>query len=161
MRNLVFSFFISLFFCSLVTVFALSRFDYQLTGIDDANIYFVYAKNVASGHGFVYNIGGERIEGFTSLLWTLICAFAFKFSRHPELFLLMINVGLVSLGITAALTYLQNDFLGVEKSQQTKVFCSGIFLVLLLTSPRYIVWNTITLLENGLGVLFYFLQHFS
>jgi len=150
MRNFALNFFISLFFCSLVTLFALSRFDYQLTGIDDANIYFVYAKNVASGHGFVYNVGEERIEGFTSLLWTLICAFTFKFSRHPELILLIINVVLVSLGIAVALSYLQNDFLGVEKSQQTKIFCSSIFLVLLLTSPRYIVWNTITLMENGL-----------
>ena len=41
-------------------------------GIDDANIYFVYMKHLAGGQGFVWNIGGERVEGFTSLLWTLI-----------------------------------------------------------------------------------------
>src|SRR5215216_8185026 len=35
------------------------------------------------------------------------------------------------------------------KSAPVKIFWSGIFL-LLLTSPRYIVWNTITLMENGL-----------
>jgi arabinofuranosyltransferase len=132
-----------------MSLFVLARFDYQLTGIDDANIYFVYARHLASGQGFVYNIGGERVEGFTSLLWTLICALAFKFSSHPELILLIINIVIISVGIATALTYLQNDFWGAKKSPQTKILWSGIFLILLLTSPRYIVWNTITLMENG------------
>jgi arabinofuranosyltransferase len=150
MRSLVRNFSVSLFFCSLVSFFALVKFDYRLTGIDDANIYFVYAKNLANGHGFVYNVGGERVEGFTSLLWTLVCASAFKFSSHPELILLVINVVIVSAGIAIALTYLQNDFLITEKSWQTKILWSGVFLLLLLTSPRYVVWNSITLMENGL-----------
>src|SRR5689334_2323805 len=150
MRNLVRNFLISLFFCSLVSLLAFVKFDYRLTGIDDANIYFVYAKNLANGYGFVYNVGGERVEGFTSLLWTLVCAFAFKFSSHPELILFVIDVLIVSMGITVALTYLQNDFLTTEKSWQATILWPGIFLALLLTSPRYIVWNTITLMENGL-----------
>ena len=150
MHGFVRNFFITLFFCSLVSLFVLARFDYPFTGIDDANIYFVYARNLVGGHGFVYNIGGERVEGFTSLLWTLICALAFKFSSHPELILLITNIVIISVGIATALTYLQNGFWGTEKSQQTKILWSGIFLTLLLTSPRYIVWNTITLMENGL-----------
>jgi len=150
MRSFIRNFFVSLFFCSLMSLFVLARFDYQLTGIDDANIYFVYARNLVGGHGFVYNIGGERVEGFTSLLWTLICALAFKFSSQSELILLIINIVIISVGIATALTYLQNGFWGAKKSQQTKILWSGIFLILLLTSPRYIVWNTITLMENGL-----------
>jgi arabinofuranosyltransferase len=138
------------FFCTFAMLFALSKFDYSLTGIDDANIYFVYGRNLANGHGFVYNVGGERVEGFTSVLWTLLSALTFKFSSHPELTLLIINVVILSIGIAAALTYLQNDLLGTGKSQQVKILGSGIFMLLLLTSPRYIVWNTITLMENGL-----------
>src|SRR5689334_7717030 len=150
MRSLARNFFISLFLCSLASLFAFVKFDDRLTGIDDANIYFVYAKNLANGHGFVYNVGGERVEGFTSLLWTLICTLAFKFSSQPELILLVINVVTISVGIAVALTYLQNDFLITQKSWQIRILWSGIFLVLLLSSPRYIVWNTITLMENGL-----------
>src|SRR5689334_17399836 len=150
MRSLARNFFISLFLCSLASLFAFVKFDDRLTGIDDANIYFVYAKNLANGHGFVYNVGGERVEGFTSLLWTLICTLAFKFSSQPELILLVINVVTISVGIAVALTYLQNDFLITQKSWQIRILWSGIFLILLLTSPRYIVWNTITLMENGL-----------
>ena len=150
MKSLSKIFLATLFLCSVVSLFAFAKFDYPLTGIDDANIYFVYAKNVANGHGFVYNVGGERVEGFTSILWTLICALVFKLSSYPELILLIINILIISVGIAVTLIYLQNDFLGVEKSQRTKLLWSGIFLVLVLTSPRYIVWNTITLMENGL-----------
>jgi hypothetical protein len=150
MRNFINKFIVILFFCSLVSLFTFARFDYPLTGIDDANIYLVYARNVANGHGFVYNIGGENVEGFTSLLWTLVCALAFKLSPHPELLLLIINIVILSLGITVAVMYVQNGFLGEEKSQRIKLIYAIIFGILLLTSPRYIVWNTITLMENSL-----------
>ena len=150
MRHLARNFLISLFFCSLVSLLALARFDYQLTGIDDANIYLVYARNVANGHGFVFNVGGERVEGFTSILWTLISAFAFRFANHPELILLIINIIMVSAGIGIALDYLQDEFLGPAESQQSKLLWASVFLILLVTSARYVVWNTITLMENGL-----------
>ena len=55
-----------------------------LTGIDDANIFFIYASNLADGEGLVYNRGGERVEGFTSLLWMIICAFGFLVSAKPD-----------------------------------------------------------------------------
>ena len=150
MRRLSYNFLITLFFCSLTTFFAVSKLDAPLTGIDDANIYFVYARNLANGHGFVYNVGGEKVEGFTSLLWTLIGALAFRFSSHPELILMIINIVIVSGGIAIAMTFLQNDFLKKDESQRAKFLWSGVFLILLLTAPRYIVWNTITLMENGL-----------
>ncbi len=54
-------------------------------GIDDANITQVYGRNLAAGHGYVYNIGGERVEGSTSLIWTLINAVAFWISSTPEM----------------------------------------------------------------------------
>jgi hypothetical protein len=38
---------------------------------DDAMISMRYAKNLAEGHGLVWNAGGERVEGYTNLLWTL------------------------------------------------------------------------------------------
>lgn len=28
-----------------------------------------FAKNLAAGHGLVFNPGGERVEGFTNPLW--------------------------------------------------------------------------------------------
>lgn len=43
------------------------------TVADDALISFRYGWNLAHGHGLVWN-QGERIEGFTNLLWTLHAA---------------------------------------------------------------------------------------
>lgn len=150
MRNFTNNFFITLFLCSLAALLALSRLNYPLTGIDDANIYFVYARNLANGHGFVYNVGGERVEGFTSLLWTAISALVFKLSTYPELILLIINIVLMSLALACSLQHLQFAFPGKNTSRRIRLFWSAIFLTLLITSPRYIVWNTITLMENSL-----------
>lgn len=41
--------------------------------LDDAFISFRYAYNLAEGRGLVYN-EGERVEGSTNLLWTLLVA---------------------------------------------------------------------------------------
>jgi hypothetical protein len=45
--------------------------------VDDAYISFRYAKNLADGHGFVFNVG-TPVEGVTNLLWTLLLAAAFE-----------------------------------------------------------------------------------
>ncbi|TPV93672.1 MAG: hypothetical protein B7733_19300 [Myxococcales bacterium FL481] len=40
---------------------------------DDAFISFRYAQNLVAGHGLVFNVG-ERVEGYTNFLWTVIIA---------------------------------------------------------------------------------------
>jgi arabinofuranosyltransferase len=41
---------------------------------DDAMISMRYARNLAEGHGLVWNAGGPRVEGITNPLWTLYMA---------------------------------------------------------------------------------------
>jgi hypothetical protein len=41
--------------------------------VDDAYISFRYARNLMEGHGLVFNIG-ERVEGYTNFLWTVLLA---------------------------------------------------------------------------------------
>jgi len=41
--------------------------------IDDSFISYRYARNLVEGHGLVFN-PGERVEGITNLLWTLLIA---------------------------------------------------------------------------------------
>ncbi len=51
-------------------------FYYQDLGayaVDDAYISFRYAQNLVGGHGLVFN-PGERVEGYTNLLWTVVVA---------------------------------------------------------------------------------------
>lgn len=52
---------------------------------DDAFICFRYAKNLVNGNGLVFNVG-ERVEGFTNLLFTLGIAAAMKLGVRPEVF---------------------------------------------------------------------------
>jgi hypothetical protein len=83
-------------------------------------------------------------------LWTAISALVFKLSAYPELVLLIINVSLMSLAVAFILDHLQFAFLDKNTSRRIKLLWPAIFLMLLLTSSRYIVWNTITLMENSL-----------
>lgn len=51
---------------------------------DDAFISFRYARNLATGHGLVFNPGLDAVEGYTNFLWVLILA-AFEFlGAGPE-----------------------------------------------------------------------------
>ena len=69
---------------SLLTSITIGR---SFIGIGDANIYFIYMRNIANDNGFVY---GENVEGFTSLLWTLKGNILYKFTDHilSQLFLI-------------------------------------------------------------------------
>lgn len=59
------------------------RAGYELMWVgDDAFISFRYARNLIEGHGLVYN-PGERVEGYTNFLWTLLLAAAMAFGVDP------------------------------------------------------------------------------
>ncbi|MCD6288735.1 MAG: hypothetical protein J7M12_06425, partial [Candidatus Hydrogenedentes bacterium] len=42
--------------------------------IDDAFITFRYSSHLAAGYGLVFNVGGERVEGYSNFLWMAILA---------------------------------------------------------------------------------------
>ena len=50
--------------------------------VDDAYISFRYARNLVEGLGLVYN-PGERIEGYTNFLWTLMAAAGMSVGLDP------------------------------------------------------------------------------
>ncbi|MDI1443889.1 hypothetical protein [Polyangium sp. 6x1] len=52
--------------------------------IDDAFISFRYARNFAEGHGLVYNLG-ERVEGYTNFLWTVLLGVFAALGARPEI----------------------------------------------------------------------------
>lgn len=51
---------------------------------DDSFISFRYARNLSHGYGLVFNPGGERVEGYTNLLWVLILAGFDALGLAPE-----------------------------------------------------------------------------
>lgn len=66
---------------------------YQLMWVgDDAFISFRYAKNLIDGHGLVYN-PGERVEGYTNFLWTILLAIAMGFGADPVAASVVLSLG--------------------------------------------------------------------
>ncbi len=51
---------------------------------DDAFISFRYARNLAEGHGLVFNPGFERVEGYTNFLWVVVLALFDFCGAKPE-----------------------------------------------------------------------------
>ena len=60
---------------------------------DDAYISFRYAKNLVQGNGLVYNVG-DRVEGYTNFLWTMISAAPIAAGQKDPIFF-MHSVGMV------------------------------------------------------------------
>jgi arabinofuranosyltransferase len=106
-----------------------------VSGINDADVFMVYARNFLTGHGLVYNVGGEQVEGFPSLLWMLVCSFSYLFSRTVELPLFLLNLlfGIITV------------YLCLKRCNQKPAF-----LLLLCSAPAWFAWCQITLVETGL-----------
>jgi arabinofuranosyltransferase len=133
---------------AIVTAIASDALRSPATGIDDANIFLVYARSVSAGEGFVFNPDGERVEGFTSLLWVLIGSAAIASAGNPELPLLAFNVVLVSLTIVACIRSFV--FRRPDDGKVTGLIWASGFVLLILLDFRYVVWNTVTLMETAL-----------
>ena len=118
------------------------------TGIDDADIFLVYARHVSAGQGFVFNAGGERVEGFTSLLWVLVCSMAVSVTRHPESILLILSVLLLSATVAVCLgsVVVRHEI----RARAVSWPWAGLLLILLLSDQRFVAWNTVTLMDTSL-----------
>lgn len=77
---------------SAVLLALLTYMAYQNAFIqDDAFISFRYARNLVNGHGLVWN-PGERVEGYTNFLWTLLMAIPIALGYGPVFFSQVIGV---------------------------------------------------------------------
>ena len=60
---------------------------------DDAFISFRYAQNLVEGAGLTWN-PGERVEGYTNFLWTLLMTLPFWLNLDPVLFSQALGIAL-------------------------------------------------------------------
>jgi arabinofuranosyltransferase len=82
-----------------LVLLAHQAFYYQDLGayaVDDAYISFRYAQNLVNGHGLVFN-PGERVEGYTNFLWTVVVALFLWLGLDPSAVAIGLGV-LFSLG---------------------------------------------------------------
>jgi hypothetical protein len=148
---------------------------------DDAFIYFRTAVNIAKGHGYVFNIGGERIETGSSLAWQYLLVLARLL--HLDLLLFAKFAGLALGGAALYLLFrvservLENEWLAlyppgflcvsipfygwVQRGLETSLYVfSIVLLAFFLVHERYRrLWYVPTLLvalsrSEGFLVLF-------
>jgi hypothetical protein len=117
------------------------------TGIDDAAITLSYAQNIAAGEGFVYNVGGERVEGATSFLWTLILSVLFLFQGEPYGAALAVTGAMTFLAVWSAFGIARVAATAAEVPQGATICLVGLGLV---GMPGFFMWSTWSLMEVGL-----------
>ena len=80
--------------------------------VDDAFIYFRYVDNFLASGELTWNIGMEKVEGYTSFLYTMILTIPAALQLDLEHSAHMINIGLyavVMLGVGVFRTCLKNS----------------------------------------------------
>jgi len=95
---------------------------------DDAYISFQYAKSFAEGDGLVFN-PGERVEGFSNLLWTLALALVARLGRNIETVAPMITFGaaVLSLGLFLLLLLRAYPLSAIADPRRTRLI-TGLFV---------------------------------
>src|ERR1700730_5225110 len=68
-------------FISLASIGILIGIRFWQLDFDDTYITYRIAENIAGGAGWVYNLG-ERVNGATSVLWTIMLAVGVWLSGH-------------------------------------------------------------------------------
>jgi len=130
-----------------------AQFQDPYFGVDDANIFFVYARHISGGHGAVYNIGGEHVEGFTSLLYVLILSLLYLIKSAPEKMIFYMEIAIVSLALTGfviAYDRIQNNLSSSKRNIIGINFRTGLLIAWIFSSPAYLTWTVLTLMDTGL-----------
>ncbi|WP_425082774.1 hypothetical protein [Ruegeria profundi] len=133
--------------CLIVTFIFQIVFTYGILkpsiGFDDANITQVYARHLAEGHGYVYNIGGERVEGSTSILWTVMNAAMFL-TPYP-IMMITVTSGLLTVGTMAFTGLITRSIGGSVAAVATSYLLFNLF-------PGFFSWSIWSLMDISLWV---------
>ncbi len=137
---------------------------------DDAYISFRYIQNFTEGNGLVFNIG-ERVEGYTNLLWVLLLSLfvSIKFDLENTSQILSVIFGVVVLFATyyvSSLIEIKDDSKQIKKSKTENADLSEKWFnlippVLLVFTGSYIFWSisgmetTMFISFCLLGIFFY------
>ena len=115
-----------------------------IVGAEDAAIGFRYARNLAEGHGFVFNPGGETVEGVTSLLWAFISSaiYATVGPGSLEIVLFMISL-LLTFGTLGIVLWLLFDC-------TPGVAGRALGVVWLAAGAGFFFWSGLSLMETAL-----------
>jgi hypothetical protein len=101
--------------------------------VDDAYISFRYSDNLARGHGLVWNIGQDPVEGYTNFLWVLLGASVVKLGLPLPLSMKTLSIGLSIL--TLMFMYWTTRLLSPHGTYQVMP------TLLLGSTPAFALWS--------------------
>ena len=119
----------------------------HLSLFDDAYISLRYASNLAEGHGLVWNVG-ERVEGYTNFLWTVLIALLLRLTPLEAPLLALVLGGLVFILNLIVAAQLEERLLGALGSPTKLAFAP----LLLALHSVFIAYGS-TGMETGLCAL--------
>jgi hypothetical protein len=112
--------------------------------LDDVFIYFQYARNLAEGHWFEYNVGEGFTSGATGFLYTLVLAFGYRLGVTGVN--LMIYAFIFAIGTLIATAYLVWDVVRTEtKNSDVALLAAGLVLF-----NGWLLWGYFSFMEVGL-----------
>ena len=120
-----------------------------MIGIDDANITLNYAENIAAGDGYVYYVGGERVEGSTSPAWTMISTLAFLLPGAAEIWLMLAGLCLTLLTLPFSVQLARQIFKAAGQSETTAIVLVLLWFICL---PAFYGWTVWSLMDVTLVV---------
>ena len=101
---------------------------------DDAFISFVYSRNLAEAGQLVFNLG-ERVEGYTNFLWTVLLAGLLKLHLQPE-----ITSRVLGTAFALATLLVCARLVRTVRRATTPSPCDALPALLLAASPGYACW---------------------
>ncbi len=143
---------ISMAIAGLVWLFWFVVFKQNTIGIDDANIFKVYAQNFSNGFGFVYQQGGPRVEGFTSLLFVLLLSLLYTVTGNIDASGMVLSLSFFLLVVGVATTLVISIYQGSQKVIRKQISVS-LFIAWLFVSPYFVIWLGLTQMDTGLWTL--------
>jgi arabinofuranosyltransferase len=142
-RKIAFNVLIVLIWTSGLSVFTFLANGNNLV-IDDADIFFAYAQNLASGKGLIYAMDIPRVEGYTSTLWMLLSFIVFKFG-FSEIGILIVSLVLFSLTHLISFSILERSL-----PRNNWFWAKSSYLLLVSLSFGYSSWMLVTLMDTTL-----------
>jgi hypothetical protein len=103
---------------------------------DDMMISMRYARNLAEGHGLVWN-PGDRVEGYTNFLWTVVMA-GIHFLPHTDATIALLVKG-VNFVLTAATLWMSIRFVRLFVPRSRLV--TPLLLVIMVTCCDVLLWS--------------------
>ena len=109
---------------------------------DDAFITYRFSRNLAQGRGLVFN-PGEKVEGYTNFLWTVIHAIPEKLGWNTPAFSQVLGIVLIVATTAVSLRFARNVL-----GSATKGFLATMVLVANMTFLAYATGGMETMLQT-------------